>query len=66
MDWTTGSAYIKSSPLLVVLVEYRYHSFCIQYMYYFNNEFANGHYQKKVQIVEIVLLILYTIIDSLS
>ena len=26
MDWTTGSAYIKSSSLLVVLVEYIYHS----------------------------------------
>ena len=49
MDWTTGSAYIKSSSLLVVLVEYIYHSLYTK-IYYFNNKFANEHYQKKYNI----------------
>ena len=47
IDWTTGSAYIKSSPKLVVSVEYRYHSCYIQNMYYFYNEFAYEHYQNN-------------------
>ena len=62
MDWTKGSANIKSSPLLVVLVEYRYHSLYIQYMYYSNNEFAYENYQKKYNmsmIVGIVLIVLH-------
>ena len=62
MDWTTGGAYITSSPLLVLLLEYRYNSLYIQYMYYFNNEFAYEHYQKKYNmpiIVEKVLTVLH-------
>ena len=60
MDWTTGSAYIKSSSLLVVLVEYMYHSLYTKKCIILTMSLQMNIIKKiqYIKIVELVLIVL--------